>query len=196
MGYPVGDRDVRDVANKITKIRFIVIRIFISKINAEKSFAESSEKMSAMVRSAAQERSSSKATMYIFTVDAINGRSYTVSGTGIKASMIKVGDVVEIYVPEGFELADEDPYFESIISEGEKAISSLSDGEKLHLLEYIEKRTKSIYGKVTMIDKGLVPSLKSEGRGLRKGAITDGILILLVAFFILIFGHQIITGRF
>ena len=176
-------------------LEIILIRYVILHIKSEISFAQSSEKMAAMVRSVTQERSLSSATQYIFTVDAINGRSYTVSGTGIKASMIKVGDVVEIYVPEGFELADEDPYFESIISGGEKAISSLSDGEKLHLLEYIEKRTKSIYGKVTMIDKGLVPSLKSEGRGLKKDVIVSIVFILVTSFMMLAFGYNILSER-
>lgn len=179
----------------MTLLEIILIRMQISKIRAEKKFAKSSEIKSAIVRYVTKEQSISRMIIYTFVVDAENGLTYTVSGSGIRASMIKVGDTVNIYVPNGFELMPEDEYFESVISGGKEAIVQLSDSEKERLMEYMKKRTESIYGRVTMIGKGEIPSLTSEGRGLKKEILPGFIFIAVMAFFILMFAYYLITGR-
>lgn len=117
-------------------LTIVLIRILISKIKNENSFAEPSEKMTAIVRSVAQEHSLSKTPRYIFTVDAINGHSYILSGSGIKVSRIKVGDVFEIYVPEGSEFTDEDAYSKSI-KYVPKSFKLTNEGAIFELFRYV-----------------------------------------------------------
>lgn len=162
-------------------LEIILIIMLVSKIRRELKYAGTNGRMTAMVESVRKTRVNSKLTVYSFIVKARNGKIYEVCGSGLRASMIQRGDIVQIFVPNGYVGMDE--HFESIVSDGKEAIRQLSDSEKESLGEYLKERIKSICDNAEMMK---FPTLISEGGGEKKEILPLLIITLFFAVVIII----------
>ena len=149
----------------------VVIFIIFSKYKANKQFLENSEEMNAVVTHKDSQKirmTNARYTLYVFMVNADNGKTYDVSATGVKASKINIGDTIKIRVPEGApEAVVTNERFDYIIQNAEEMLPTLTKEEKIELNEYIDKRTKSVWTNMTYSEyanKRVV--LASEGSGL------------------------------
>jgi hypothetical protein len=165
------------------------IFIIFSKYKANKQFLENSEEMDAVVThkdSQKMRMTNARYTLYVFTVNADNGRTYDISATGVKASKINIGDTVRIRVPEGApEAVVTNERFDYIIQNAEEMLPTLTKEEKTALNEYIDKRAKSVWSNMTYseyADKRVV--LASEGSGLMSEMILFTVLAVLALGFI------------
>ena len=172
--------------------------IVISKIKANKRFMENSEEMSAVVTHKDSQKvrmTNARYTLYVFTVNTDNGKTYDISATGVKASKINIGDTVKIRVPEGApEAVVTNERFDYIIQNAEEMLPTLTKEEKIALNEYMDKRTKSVWTDMTYSEyanKRVV--LASEGSGLKGDIIGFCILAVLMAGFIVYAINFIIT---
>jgi hypothetical protein len=162
-------------------LEIILIIMLVSKIRRELKYAGTNRRMTAMVESVRKTRISSKLTVYSFIVKARNGKTYEVCGSGLRASMIARGDIVQIFVPDGYVGMDE--HFESIVSGGKEAIRQLSDSEKESLSEYFKERINSICANAEMMK---FPTLISEGGGEKSEILHLLIITLFFAVVIII----------
>ena len=168
----------------------VLIKLFISKISEERRAISRCEKMSAVIRSVTSQRIPSKrafapdSMMYIFVVKADNGCLYEVKSRSGTAYALKVGDTVEILVPDGASaMMEENERFDRIISGGKEALETLSQEEKVRLNEYLDRRFESGMNHVSDIMNNNLPSLASDGRGKKQEIISVGVLAAVMSLF-------------
>ena len=168
----------------------VLIKMFISSISDERRSVNRCEKMSAEIRSVTSQRIPSKrafapdSMMYIFVVKADNGCLYEVKSRSGTAYALKVGDTVEILVPDGASaIMEEKERFDRIISGGKEALETLSQEEKVRLNEYLDRRFESGMNHVSDIMNNNLPSLASDGRGKKQEIISVGVLAAVMSLF-------------
>ena len=122
--------------------------------------------------------------MYIFVVKADNGCLYEVKSRSGTAYALKVGDTVEILVPDGAPaMMEENERFDRIISGGKEVLETLSQEEKVRLNEYLDRRFESGMNHVSDIMNNNLPSLASDGRGKKQEIISVGVLAVVMSLF-------------